>query len=167
VSAFLLAQDNERVKETGKIQTAVKVEKPEPKFFKLEFVLREVDGSKVVNARSYTIPAGTDGLPSSIRTGVKVNVGDAQHPDWTDIGVRIDVRSLRELQNQLACNVTAEITGLPQDTISGTSARSVMRQYVWSSDTVIPMRKPTVIFSSDSTTSRNQMQVEVTATPVP
>jgi hypothetical protein len=31
----------------------------------------------------------------------------------------------------------------------------------------IPLKKPTVLFSSDNLDSKSQMQVEVTATPVP
>jgi hypothetical protein len=31
----------------------------------------------------------------------------------------------------------------------------------------VPIRKPTVIFSSDDTTTKHQMQVELTATPIP
>lgn len=139
--------------------------KPDPKFFKLDFVLKEVEGTKVLNARSFSMYSATDSVPSNIRTGVKVQEGNAEHPNWTDIGVHIDVRNIRELRDQLAFNLTAEITGLPPDPTEG-PARTIMRQYLWSSDVLVPIRKATIIFSSDSTSSKSQMQVELTATPV-
>jgi hypothetical protein len=139
--------------------------KPDPKFFKLDFVLKEVEGARVLNSRSFSMYSATDAAPSNIRTGVKVQEGTNEHPNWTDIGVRIDVRNIREIRDELAFNVATEITGLPQDTIEG-PARAIMRQYIWNSDVLIPIRKPTVIFSSDSTSSKSQMQVELTATPV-
>ena len=44
-----------------------------PKFYKLEFVLKEVEAAKVLNARSYSITVSTDtSQHSSIRTGSKV-----------------------------------------------------------------------------------------------
>ena len=158
-------EDAVNVKEIGKLQVVVKADKPDTKFFKLDFVLKEMDGSKVVNARSYSMFSGTSAVPSSIRTGVKVQEGDSEHPNWTDIGVRIDVREIRQIGNDLAFYATTEITGLPQDSSAG-PGRPIMRQYVWSSEVLIPIKKPTVIFSSDSTTSKTQMQVELTATPV-
>ncbi len=173
--AFCFGQNPDQVQDTAKQMQElldlrkelkdIKAAKQPTKFFKLDFVLREMDGSKVVNARSYSMFSGTATIPSSIRTGVKVQEGDTEHPNWTDIGVRIDVREIREVGSDLAFYATTEITGLPQDSITG-PARPIMRQYVWSSEVLIPIKKPTVIFSSDSTTSKTQMQVELTATPV-
>jgi hypothetical protein len=145
-------------------QDASKAEKPESRFFKLDFVLKEVDGGKVLNARSYSMLAATERAPSSIRTGQKIQEGTTEHPNWVDVGVRIDARGLRESQGQLSFSATTEVTGLPQDTTPERPA--MLRQYLWSSDVEVPLRKPTVIFSSESTTSKAQMQVEVTATPV-
>jgi hypothetical protein len=159
-------KDSEAANASAKVQTAVKVDKAEPRFFKLDFVVKEVDGGKVLNSRSYSIYSATESVPSSIRTGVKVQEGNAEHPNWVDIGVRVDVRSLREMQNQLAFNATAEITGVPPAQQDEAPGRTIMRQYIWSSDVIVPLNKPTVIFSSDSTTSKAQMQVELTAVRV-
>src|SRR5579863_7898960 len=106
VASACFAQDvnkgEEKVKESGKVQTAVKVEQADQRFFRLDFGLKEVEGGKVLNARSYSTYSGTSAPPSSIRTGVKIQEGDAGHPNWTEIGVRIDVRGLREWQTQVA-----------------------------------------------------------------
>lgn len=163
-----LAQDVERgtdkVKETGKAEVAVKVDKPQPSFFRLVFVVKEVDGNKVLNSRTYTMVVSTDNFSGSyIRTEVKLPEGDAGHED---VGVRIDCRQVRVLQDQLALNVTANVSGVPE--VSGSSSsRPIVRSNIWSSDVLIPIRRPATVFSSDSTTSKTQMQLELTATPVP
>jgi hypothetical protein len=42
----------------------------------------------------------------------------------------------------------------------------VTRQNQWRSAVVIPVKKPTVVFSSDDVSSKRQLQLELTATPV-
>ncbi len=42
----------------------------------------------------------------------------------------------------------------------------VIRQNVWDSTVLVPIGKPTVVFSSDDLDSKGKMQVEVTATRV-
>jgi hypothetical protein len=42
----------------------------------------------------------------------------------------------------------------------------VIRQNRWSSNVVVPLKKPTLIFASDDATSKRQMQLELTAAPV-
>lgn len=162
IFAVVLAQRSfaqDAAADKDKPQTTVKAEKPEPKFYKLDFVLKEVDGPRVVNSRSYSTYAATDAPPSMIRANIRMQDGR----DW---GIRIDARGLRQVQNQLGLNLTTEISGLPQET-SAESAHPILRQYSWSSEVLLPIRKPTIVFSSDSTSSKTQMQVELTATPVP
>jgi hypothetical protein len=159
-----LAQDTVRVKETGKPQVQVK---PDVRFFKLEFVIKEVDGAKVMNSRAFSVVLSTaPGSTAFIRSGVRVQQGDSQHIEYNDVGVHIDCRNIRDVEDQLAANVSADITAAPQESASS-AASTIMRHYQWSSDVLIPLKKPTVVFSSDSTTSKNQMQLELTATPIP
>ena len=42
----------------------------------------------------------------------------------------------------------------------------MIRQNRWTSNVVVPLKKPTVIFSSDDLTTKHQMQLELTATPI-
>jgi hypothetical protein len=42
-----------------------------------------------------------------------------------------------------------------------------VRQNVWQSDVVVPLKKPTLLFASENLDAKTQMQVEVTATPIP
>jgi hypothetical protein len=42
----------------------------------------------------------------------------------------------------------------------------VIRQVKWNSPVIVPLGKPTVIFSSDDPSSKRQMQLELTARPI-
>jgi|SRR5579862_8114300 len=135
------------------------------KYFRLDFVVKEVEGGKTMNARHYatTIVTGT-GEASVIRTGSKLPIavgGQDTQITYIDVGVSIDCRWAKETGGDLALNVTAEISS------AGDSSRQPMvRQNKWSSNVIAPMGKPTVIFSSDDVASKGQMQLELTATPV-
>ena len=77
-----------------------------------------------------------------------------------DVGTNVDCRAIRELQSDLAFQVTVEVSSLVQD--AGQSP--VVRQNKWSSDVVVPFKKPTVLFLSDDLTTKHILQLEVTAT---
>ena len=139
-----------------------KVEKPEAKFYKLNFVVKEVEGSKVLNARTYSMLASTDST-NSIRAGEKVpvTVGPGQ-TQILDIGTNVDCHHVRPVENELALDVTVDSSGMVQET-----AQPLVRTFRWSSGVVIPLNKPTVIFSSDHASGKGQMQVELTAISIP
>ena len=143
------------------------------KFYKMEFLVKEVEGTKVVNSRSYfmTLPVEAPGQPSqngSIRTGSRLPVPtNATNPgagfNYIDIGVSIDCKMLREVQSDVSVFVTADISA---HTVEPNLPAPVIRQNRWSSMVLVPVRKPTVIYASDDTTSKRQMQLELTATPI-
>lgn len=130
--------------------------KPPAKFYKLDFVLKEVDGDRVLNSRAYSMSMSTESTPSSIRAIAKTAEG-------VDTGVQIDVRNLREMQNQVSLNLMAKVTGVGE---KDAPSHSVVREFQWGSDVLVPIRKATVVYRSESTTSTSQMEVEVTATPL-
>lgn len=144
------------------------------KFYKLEFVVKEVEGTRVLNSRAYSVTASTDkGLLErcQIRTGSKVplpatgpGVGAGQFT-YLDVGVNIDCSSLKETQVGVSLQVTADISSLPQESTVPVSGQ-VIRQNRWTSHIVVQPKKPTVIFSSDDLTTKHQMQLELTATPI-
>ena len=134
------------------------------KFYKLDFALKEVEGSKVLNSRNFStiVHVDTQGVRAaggSIRTGSKVPSG----PNYIDVGVSIDTQMVKELQGDVALSVSAEISSTPD---GGNPDRPVIRQNKWSSYVVVPIKKPTVIFSSDDATTKHAMQLELTATPI-
>ena len=140
----------------------------QPKYFHLDFVVKELDSGKVVNARHYSTTTVTgDSTPyaCTIRTGSKVPVpagasGGSQFT-YIDVGVNIDCRSAKEIEGSLALSVAAEISNA-----APSSNPPLIRQTKWSSNVIVPIGKPTVIFSSDDVTSKGQMQLELTATAI-
>lgn len=140
-----------------------------PKFFKLDFVVKELEGAKVLNARTYSVVVSvqTDSPPCSIRTGSKVpySTGGTQY-SYLDVGVSIDCRAVKEAPGGLSLRVDADVSSVLEST-TPTNLPPIVRQNKWASNVVVPLRKPTVIFSSDDLTTKRQMQVEITATPIP
>lgn len=137
-----------------------------PKFYKLDFVVKEVEGAKVLNARSYSIIASTEGRgveQSQVRTGSQVPTATGSH---IDVGVSIDCYQVKETQTGLALGVSANISSIPPDLTPPVSA-TVIRDNRWRSSVVVPLKKPVVVFSSDDLATKRQMQLELTATPIP
>ncbi len=142
----------------------------ELKYFHLDFVVKEVDGGKVINARNYSTTISTARsdifATTSIRSGEKVPVVQTGGQfTYVEAGVNIDCRAATELPNQLAIFVAVDISG------AGTPERPLapplIRNTKWSSSVLVTLRKQTVIFSSDEASSKHQMQVDLTATPIP
>jgi hypothetical protein len=157
---------------------AEKAKDEQQKFYRLDFVIKEVADSKIVNARTYSTMISTSVVSSfdpghsgdQIRAGNKVprQTGSPSNPyEYTDVGVSIDCRSAHQVENQLALVVQAEVTNVAPGQTAGTGfLPPLLRENKWSSNVIVPLRKPTVIFSSDDPTSTHKMQVELTATPM-
>ncbi|SRR5579871_4453205 len=142
-----------------------------PKFYRLDFVVKEIDGGKTLNGRSYWVVAGTgQGGTCSIRTGSKVPVptaaAAAAQYTFIELGVNIDCRLINETGGSLALYVNADISTAPQESLAASSIPPIIRQNKWSSGVTVPLRKATAIFSSDDVTGKHQMQLELTATPI-
>jgi len=137
-----------------------------PKFYKLNFVVKEVDGAKVVNTRSYSTMVSTQkgGQACSIRTGAQVPYITGKEYRDLFVGVNIDCRALTEEANGLSLWVDADISSVAESTTN--TERPFVRQNKWGSTVLVPLKKPTLIFSSDDVTSKHQMQLELTATPI-
>jgi hypothetical protein len=140
------------------------------RFFQLSFVVKEVEQGKVINSRAYSMMVSAEGPPpflpaasASIRNGSKVPVtmspGSIQ---YIEVGVNIDCRGVKDLQNRLALVVTADISRAAQPASPGT----LLHNTKWTSGVVVPIGKPTVIFASDDPTTKLQLQLELTATPI-
>ena len=161
--AIAFAQDDQKPKEESKPAEPVH-------FYHLTLVVQEVDASgKPFNSRSYstTISTGTGvGGANSIRTGsrVPVNNGVAQY-NYIDIGNNFDVRYVHEVNRELSFYAHADISSYTPT--ENTAIPPIIRHNQWESTVIIPIGKPTVIFSSDALESKNAMQVVATVTPIP
>lgn len=176
-----------RAQDTAKPADTAKTPEPPAHFYHLQYVIQELgsDG-KPVNSRTYSTIVGTDRHEqfSAIRTGSRVPIvtGAYHGPNETakeskleyqfqyiDIGVNIDTQNVHEVGRQLAVDLKAEITSLADVTPSPTSGPvndPVIRQNTWQASVLIPIGKPTVVFSSDALDSKGATQLVVTATPL-
>ena len=135
------------------------------KFYKLEFVVKEVAGTKVLNSRTYMTMVST-GSTADIRAGSKVPfVLGPSSVTQIDVGVNISVKTVKEVQDRLTFFITAEISSLAEG--STEKAQPTIRQNRWGAAMIVPLKKPTLLFSSENVDAKSQMEIEVTATPLP
>jgi hypothetical protein len=140
---------------------------PAPKkFYRLDFVVREMDGDQVINSRNYSTTASTQNQLCSIRAGSKVPVNTGNSVQEYLVGVYIDCRSLEDRGDQLDLFVSASVSSFADPSEKPGSPR-VVRDNRWESQVVLPLRKPTILFSSDDPSSKRKMQLVLTATPIP
>jgi|SRR5665213_107805 len=142
---------------------------PEPsKYYRLDFVVKETDAGRAVNSRNYvmTIKADTGGVAGSIRIGDRVPVSNGKDQfTFIDVGVNIDCTSPRLVRNQLVMQVLADISSVASE--RPPSAPPMINQTKSKSEVTLPMGKAVTVFSADGASTKRQMQLEVTATPIP
>jgi hypothetical protein len=146
-------------------QTETPKQSESSKAYQLDFVLKELEDGKVVNSRNYSLMITAVSGGGSIRSGDKVPVvtksGAQAEFTYIDVGVNIDCAALQETQGKLTLNVKADISSAQPE-----STRPIVRSTRWSSNVVLPLKKSTVLFYSDDTSSRRRLQLELTAAPI-
>jgi hypothetical protein len=144
------------------------------KYYRLDFVVKETEDGKQVSARNYSLTASTGsfGNNCSVRAGDKIPVPSANSKDaspqftYIDVGVNIDCRDLKDVDQKLALRIQADISGSTGRAAATAAGAPIIRQFRWSSDVLVPLRKATVIYQSDGASSKSGMQLELTATPL-
>lgn len=158
---------------------------PPQHFYRVQFAVTELDGAgKVTNTRTYEETVATTGSghevgDQRIKTGSRVPIATGSyaadgHPvnlantqfQYIDLGVNLDILYATEHGEKLGFRLKAEISSVARQTEIGGVGEPVIRQNVWDSLVLIPIGKPTVVFSADDLDSKGKMQVEVTATKV-
>ena len=133
------------------------------KHYRLDFTLKEVEGGKVINSRLYSQIFSLGGA-SQTRAGSKIPYGP-NLTNWVDVGVNIDCAHGVESPEGLELNVTAEVSSVPPEFESANQpGLPLVRSNKWSSNVVVPLNKPTLLFSSDIPSSKRKMELELTAT---
>jgi len=140
--------------------------------YRVAFVVQEVEGSKVINARKYvtdmTVPMYENG---SIRSSSRVPVitssylNDGKKVDqytYVDLGFNVDFKDARLEGDKLFLVVRADLS--TAETPEG--HQPVIRQNKWDGGVTVPLGKPTVIFTSDDMDSKRTLQLELTVTLV-
>jgi hypothetical protein len=175
---FVYAQDDTKSNAAKQQDTGAKTSEPPAHYYRLDFVVQEIgaDG-KPTNSRSYSTTVSTrqrDGA-STIKTGSRIPIivggpatsGGEKHFDvnyqYIDVGVNLSAGDVHEVGHQLAIYLKAEVSSLGSSS-ANTTSDPVIRQNMWFSAVVIPVGKPTVVFSSDALESKGGMQLSVTAT---
>ena len=144
---------------------------PQPRFYRLEFVLKELENDKVINSRAYSTS-----LSSNTREGASIRAGSrvpyatggttSKQINYFDIGVNIDCRDARELASgHLTLYLSVDVSSL-LGAKEGTDISPSVRNTKWGSPVVIPIKKPTTVFSSDDPSGNRKMQLELTAIPI-
>lgn len=106
-------------------QSAVSAE--EVRFFRLDFVVREIEQGKVITSRSYSTTTSTKGGSDSgsIRAGSRIPIpvsspsgpepGGGPNMQYIDVGVNIDCNRVHMKGDELVAVVSAEVSTLAED----------------------------------------------------
>lgn len=151
-------------------------QKPPTHYYKLTLTVEETnDSGQVANARSYvaTVQTGSPAVPNvqQIRTGTRVPIATGSigttpattQFTYIDIGVNVDVHDVQETGDRLAMKIRAEVSSVGEQENIGNMKEPVIRSNKWDSAVLIPIGKPTVVFSADDLNDKGKMQVELTA----
>jgi hypothetical protein len=94
------------------------------KFYRLDFVMKEMEQGKVVNSRSYSTLVSTDATQGrdrgSIRAGTRIPIstmtpGVEGNLQYIDVGVNIDCNGVHLNNGQLVLSVNADVSTLAMD----------------------------------------------------
>lgn len=141
-------------------------------FFHLQFVVEEVENQHVINTRSYSMIM-SEMEKSEIRAGERVpfssTSGASTQWQQIDVGVNIDCNGLQITANSAALNVKADISSVMESKGANSPPASlpIIRNNQWQSRVVLPLKQPSVLFSSDDPASKRTMQLKLTVTPIP
>jgi hypothetical protein len=144
-------------------------------FFKLAFVMYEVDDGKRTNQRDYMMIGRTDNQPSSIRVSTRVPIttaetkGDKQYT-YIDVGLKINCSMKEQVDRRLQLHCDIEISSFirPEQIAGPTGSAAqiapVLRTTRTESWALLTLGKPANLTTVDDINSAKRLQVEVTAT---
>ena len=144
-------------------------------FFKLAFVMYELEDGKRINQRDYMMIGRTDNQPSSIKVATKVPIttaekgGDIQYT-YTDVGLKINCYMKEQVDRRLQLHCDIEISNFirPEQIANATGnagpAAPFFRTTRTDSWELLTLGKPAILTTVDDINSTKRMQVEVTAT---
>jgi hypothetical protein len=139
-------------------------------FFKLAFVMYELDDAKRTNQRDYMLIARTDNQSSSIRVATRVPVyTEEKKMTYVDAGltIRCSVKEQIDRRVQLHCDIEVSSFVRPEQIASSGNtvpAAPVLRTTRTDSWVLLTLGKPAILNTVDDINSAKRMQIEVTAT---
>ncbi len=138
-----------------------------PTFYKLDLAVREMDGSKVVNTRDYTINQKGDDW-GRFRVGSRIPIttsgGTTTAPaqiQYIDVGLNADCHIV-ESDPGPTLIWTIELSSVAPE--AGASGQPVIRNVRSQGQTLLTLNKPIVLSNTDDLSSTHKFVFEVTAT---
>ena len=153
ITGSLAAQDTEK-----KVASpAPRAERDNWSFYKLELTVREMDGGKAVNSRTYTITQRSSEW-GQLRVGSRM---PTERAGYVDVGLNLDSR-VQDREDATAFDWRIELSSLASEL--GPNNQPVVRQVKNNGQTLLTFGKPVVMASVDDTSSTHKFVFEVTAT---
>jgi hypothetical protein len=141
-------------------------------FFKLAFVMYELDDAKRTNQRDYMLIGRAENLPSSIRVSTRVPVYTEERKiTYVDAGltIRCSLKEQVDRRVQLHCDIEISSFVRPEQIASSGNAgpaAPVLRTTRTESWALLTLGKAAILTTVDDINSAKRMQIEVTATRV-
>ena len=123
--------------------------------YRVDFVIRELEDGKRVNARSYMMMIDSDRPGyAKLRVGSRVPIATgANQVQYQDVGMNIDCRLVQEPDDSLGLATSIEWSSIAPDEGSSRPVNNpVLRQLRFVADSPIPAAKPSVIGTMDEIT---------------
>jgi hypothetical protein len=144
-------------------------------FFKLAFVIYELDDGKRINQRDYMMIGRTDNQPSSIRVSTRVPIytevkGNDKQYTYIDAGLNIRCSLKEQVDRRLQFHCDIEMSSFVRpEQIAGAVGKAgpeapVMRTTRTESWALLTLGKPAILNTVDDINSTKRVQIEVTAT---
>lgn len=136
--------------------------------YRLDFTVKELEDSKVLNTRNYSmlLMADTPGRDyfGDLRAGTRVPISTEKGTTYMDVGVSFRGRLTESEDNTALLNMSFEISSLalPEGATSP-GVNPLVRQMRSNFSTVLSLGKPMLLTSVDDPNSKHRFQVEVTA----
>src|SRR5437899_1699779 len=133
-------------------------------FFKLAFVMSELDDAKRINQRDYMLIGRTDNQPSSIRVSTRVPVyTEEKKMTYVDAGltIRCSLKEQVDRRVQLHCDIEISSFVRPEQ-IAGANAgpaAPVLRTTRTESWALLTLGKPATFTTVDDINSAKHMQI--------
>lgn len=134
--------------------------------YRLDFVVNELEDSKKVNSRSYSILL-EDRDWSRLRIGSRIPIQQESKVVYMDVGFSLDCR-LHDDEDNLSLELILEMNSfaIPEQGTAANPGTPPLRNFRTQLASGLVPGKPTVVTTADDMASKRRFQVEVTATKV-
>jgi hypothetical protein len=178
VPAFVTLSHAQESSHASKAASRPEADTAPAHFYTLRYVLEELDSAgKPVNSRSFSMTVSTAGTRSaSFVVGSRIpivtgayspkTVVDTTQFQYVDVGVKMTATDIHEDGNHLAFNLNADVSSPGAPVMLSGVSEPVFHQNVWRAEVVVPISKPTIVFTSDDLDSKGSMELQVTATRI-